>query len=363
MEFGMFYVLESPDGEFKRAYDEMLGQIEYGEELGFDSVWLAEHHSTAYGSIPNPAVAMAAIAERTKKIKIGSLISVLPLGNPIRIAEDYAMADIISGGRLQFGVGRGYQPTEFKQLGVSMERTRARFKEELEIITGLWENESFSYDGEFYQLDNVTLRPRPIQKKIPTYVGSISPETFDLVANMGLNIAATPTLSTLDELKGQLKDARETLISKGMNKKDIDFVVNLQMHVADNAEVVFEKTQDYFDWYFDYVGQLVPGGMVPETGERQEIPESYEAFGEVAKSMTGITYDQLRQAGTIHVDGPQKLIEEIEEMQETFGLTQLSCWQRIGGMSDKLVRESMERMATDVIPYFKKKAAKKKAYR
>lgn len=357
----MFYVLESPDGDFKRAYDEMLGQVEYGEEIGFDAVWLAEHHSTAYGSIPNPAVAMAAIAERTKRIKIGTLISVLPLGNPIRIAEDYAMVDIISGGRLQFGVGRGYQPTEFKQLGVSMERTRDRFKEELEIITGLWENESFSYDGEFYQLEEVTLRPRPIQKKVPIYVASISPETFDLVANMGLNLAATPTLSTLDELKGQLKEAKRILIEKGMKPEDIDFPINLQMHVADNAEVAFERTEEYFEWYFDYVPQLVPGGMVPKTGQRNEVASSYEAFAEVAKNMTSINFDQLRQAGTIHVDGPQALIEEIEEMQESFGLKQLSCWHRVGGMSDKLVRESMERMATDVIPYFKKKAAKQKA--
>ncbi|WP_085991183.1 LLM class flavin-dependent oxidoreductase [Oceanobacillus senegalensis] len=355
MEFGMFYVLESTDGEYKRIYDEMLGQIEFSEELGFDSVWLAEHHSTSYGSMPNPAVAMAAIAERTKRIKIGSLISVLPLGNPIRIAEDYAMADIISGGRLQFGVGRGYQPTEFKQLGVSMEDTRARFKEELEIITGLWTQDNFSYDGNFYQLEDVTLIPKPIQSPPPIYVASISPQTFDLVANMGLNLTATPTLSTLDELKVQLKDARETLIQKGMKPEDIDFPINLQMHVADNAEVAFERTQEYFDWYFNRVTSLVPGG------DGKKAAKSYEAFEEVAKGMSSITFDQLRAAGTIHVDGPQALIEEIEEMQEAFGLKQLSCWHRIGGMSDKLVRESMERMATDVIPYFKKKEAKQKA--
>lgn len=361
MEFGIFFVLESPDGDYKRAYDEMLGQVEYAEELGFDTVWLAEHHSSAYGSIPNPAIAMAAIAERTKKIKIGSLISVLPLGNPIRIAEDYAMADIISGGRLQFGVGRGYQPSEFRQLGVSMEDTRERFKEELEIITGLWTQDNFSYEGKFYQLEDVTLIPKPIQSPPPIYVASISPQTFDLVANMGLNLAATPTLSTLDELKLQLKEAREILIQKGMNPEDIDFPVNLQMHVGDNAEAVFEKAEKYFEWYFNYVPQLVPGGMVPKTAKQEDVAKSYEAYADVVKNMTSISYDQLRKAGTIHVDGPQALIEEIEDMQEKFGLKQLSTWHRIGGMSDKLVRESMERLAKDVIPYFKKKEAKKKS--
>lgn len=354
MEFGVFYVLESPDGDYKRAYEEMLDQIEYAEELGFDAVWLAEHHSTAYGSIPSPQVALAAIAQRTKTMKIGSLISVLPLGNPIRIAEDYAMVDILSNGRLQFGVGRGYQPGEFKMLGVDMEDTRGRFKEELEIIKGLWTNETFSYDGKYYQLDNVGIKPRPVQSPPPIYVASISPETFDLVADMGLNLAATPTLSTLDELKLQLRDARKTLIEKGMKPEDINFPINLQVHVSDNAEVAYERTGKYFDWYFDYVPMLVPGGKGEKTAK------SYESYGEVVKNMSNITFEQVRQAGTIHVDGAQSLIEEIEDMQEKFDLKHLSTWHRVGGMSDKLVRESMERMAKEVIPYFKEKAAKKK---
>lgn len=352
MEFGVFYVLESPDGDFKRAYDEMLGQIEYAEELGFDTVWLAEHHTSAYGSIPNPAVAMAAIAERTKKMKIGSLVSVLPLHNPISIAEDYAMVDVISGGRLQFGVGRGYQPQEFKHYGVDMSETRERFKEELDIILGLWTNESFSYNGKYYQLDNVSIRPKPIQKPPKIYVASISSQTFDIVADMGLNITATPTLGTLDDLIIQLKDAREKLIERGMKPEDIDFPINLQMFVDDNAEVAYEKTRQYFDWYFEVVGKIVPGAG----GEKAAA--SYEEWEAVAKNLSKTTFESLRQGGNMHVDGPQALIETIEKMQEAFGLKQLSCWHRVGGMSDKLVRQSMERMAKDVIPYFKKKAAK-----
>ncbi|SER86576.1 LLM class flavin-dependent oxidoreductase [Psychrobacillus sp. OK032] len=354
MEFGLFYVLESPDGDFKRAYDEMLGQIEYAEELGFDSVWVAEHHSSSYGSIPSPQVALAAIAERTKKMKIGSLVSVLTLGNPIRLAEDYAMVDVISNGRLQFGVGRGYQPGEFEILGVDMHNTRARFKEELEIIRGLWTNDSFTYNGEFYQLNDVSIRPTPIQSPPPIYVASISPETFDIVAEMGLNITATPTLSTLDELKVQLHDAREILIQKGMKPEDIDFPINLQVHVAENAEVAYERTGEYFKWYFDRVLSLVPGAK----GEK--AAKGYEAFADVAKNMSNITFEQMRQSGVIHVDGPQALIEQIEDMQEQFGLKQLSTWHRVGGMSDKLVRESMEMMAKEVIPYFKEKEAKQK---
>ena len=166
MRFGMFYVLESPDGDHRRAYKEMLGQIEYAEELGFDSVWLAEHHGSAYGSMPSPAVAAAAVAAITERLRIGIAVSILPFGNPVRIAEDYAMVDVISNGRLDMGVGRGYQPREFAMLGLAdqQQHSRAIFAESLDILIGLWENDTFSYQGEFYQIDNVSLSPRPVQR-------------------------------------------------------------------------------------------------------------------------------------------------------------------------------------------------------
>ena len=126
MRFGLFYVLESPDGDHRRAYKEMLGQIEYAEELGFDSVWLAEHHGSAYGSLPSPAVAAAAIATMTERLRIGIAVSILPFSNPVRTAEDYAMVDVISNGRLDMGVGRGYQPREFAMLGLADQQQHSR---------------------------------------------------------------------------------------------------------------------------------------------------------------------------------------------------------------------------------------------
>ena len=110
MKMGLFYVNECHDQNYERAYGEMLEQIQYGEELGFESVWLAEHHFSSYGSMPSPQVAAAAISQITKKMDIGIGVSILNFDNPVRIAEDYAMVDILSNGRLKFGAGRGYQP-------------------------------------------------------------------------------------------------------------------------------------------------------------------------------------------------------------------------------------------------------------
>ena len=109
MRFGLFLRAREPRRNFRRAYSEMFGQIEYAEELGFDSVWLAEHHGSPYGSMPSPAVAASAIAKFTERLRIGLAVSILPFANPVRIAEEYAMVDVISNGRLDMGVGRGYQ--------------------------------------------------------------------------------------------------------------------------------------------------------------------------------------------------------------------------------------------------------------
>ena len=140
MKFGVFFVCESPDRDFKRAYDEMLEQIDYAEHLGFDTVWLAEHHGSTYGSMPSGAVMAAAVAQRTKFIRIGLAVSILPFNNPVRIAEDYAMVDVLSGGRLDFGVGRGYQPSEYAMLGLADKQAQSReiFQESLDILIGLW---------------------------------------------------------------------------------------------------------------------------------------------------------------------------------------------------------------------------------
>src|SRR5262249_38274889 len=116
MRFGLFYVCEAPDGGVQRSYREMLDQVEYAEELGFDTVWLAEHHGSSYGTMPRPAIMAAAVAARTTRMRVGVMVSVLPFSNPVRNAEDWAMVDVLSGGRLDLGTGRGYQPREFAMM-------------------------------------------------------------------------------------------------------------------------------------------------------------------------------------------------------------------------------------------------------
>jgi alkanesulfonate monooxygenase SsuD/methylene tetrahydromethanopterin reductase-like flavin-dependent oxidoreductase (luciferase family) len=351
MRFGMFYVLECPDGDYQRAYKEMFGQIEYAEELGFDSVWLAEHHGSAYGSMPSPQVAMASIAKITERMRIGLAVSILPFDNPVRVAEDFAMIDVISNGRLDLGVGRGYQPREFKMLGLAdrQQYSREIFEEELDILVGLWENDSFSYNGKYFQLEDVSITPRPVQKpRPPLYVAAISPATFHLVRKYDMNVLVTPTLMSLDELKTFVLEAKKELVELGHDPLELNFPMNWQMHLAETEEEALTRPSEALDWYFNLVMKLVPKGPT--------APKGYEYMANLAEAFEqggGVSINDLRAAGIILLDTPEKVAAKIEEVRTEIGQQEIFCWMRIGGLEDEKVRASMKLFAEEVMPQFK----------
>ena len=353
MKFGMFYVLECPDGDFSRAYKEMLGQIEYAEELGYDSVWLAEHHGSPYGSLPSPQVAMAAIAKITERMRIGLAVSILPFDHPVRVAEDFAMVDVISNGRLDLGVGRGYQPREFKMLGLEDKQQHSReiFEESLDIIVGLWENETFSYKGKHFQLEDVTITPRPVQKpRPPLYVAAISPQTFHLVKKYDMNVLVTPTLMSLEELKTFVLEAKRDLVAAGHDPLELNFPMNWQMHLAETEEEALSRPSEALDWYFNLVMKLVPKGP--------NAPKGYEYMANLAdafEQMGGVDINMLREGGIILLDTPAKVRDKIEEVRTEIGQQEIFTWMRIGGLEDKKVRASMKLFAEEVMPHFQGK--------
>ncbi|WIX80965.1 LLM class flavin-dependent oxidoreductase [Amycolatopsis carbonis] len=353
MKFGVFYVLECRDHDFRRAYEEMLAQISYAEQLGFDEVWLAEHHGSDYGSMPSPQVAAAAVAERTSRMRIGIAVSNLTFDWPVRVAEDYAMVDVLSGGRLDFGAGRGYQPGEFHNMGVGdrQDVSREVFDEALEIVRGLWSKragEPFSFHGKHFDLTEVDCRPTPVQRPTPPiYVASISPETFHLAAAQGYNLLVTPTLMTLPELNRLVVDIKRSLITSGRDPLSLDFPMNWQVHLADTTEEALANVAEPLSWYYRHVLDLVPSGP--------RAPHTYERYAELvaaSEEAGGPTLDGLRDAGVVYAGDPAGLVAEIETLYEETGLQHLICWMRIGGLAHEKVLRSLELFAEHVLPRF-----------
>ena len=184
------------------VYADALEEARLADELGFEAVWLAEHHFSRYGICPSLAVLAAAIARETRRVRIGTSVVVAPFAHPLRIAEEWAMVDILSGGRLEFGIGRGYQPKEFRGLGVSMEKTRERFDEAVEVIRRAWTDERVTFEGEFFQVRDLHVLPRPLQKPHPPlWTAAVSPDTYTLAARRGFKILTAPSFTPWDLLR------------------------------------------------------------------------------------------------------------------------------------------------------------------
>ena len=212
MNFGAFFLSGSPAREDPSAVFARLEEyIVLAEELGYDSVWFAEHHFSNYGYIPNPLLLATRAAAITERVRIGTAVLVLPFWHPLRVAEDIALTDHLTGGRLEVGVARGYQPFEFRRFGLTFDQARARTDESLEILLRALTGEAFEWSSEQFEIPETTVLRAPLQQpRPPIWLAAHTPESFDLAARLGLNAFTTNSgrpLATLEEAWNAYQDA------------------------------------------------------------------------------------------------------------------------------------------------------------
>ena len=168
MKFGIFStVTKADERSAHQLFKENLEQVVYAEQLGYDSFWFAEHHFSTYSMIASPNLMVASAAQRTSRTKLGPAVNVLPFHHPIRLAEEGAMLDMISDGRLLWGIGRGIQPSEFVPWQVDHNQSREMFEEIHEAVVRAWTQPTFSYEGQFVNIPETTLEIRPVQQPHP----------------------------------------------------------------------------------------------------------------------------------------------------------------------------------------------------
>ena len=183
-------------GTHHSAIADELTLIRAADELGFDTCWLREHHFTDYGFLPNTMTMAAHVAAITEQIRIGTAVITLPLHHPVRVAEEIALVDVLSGGRVDVGVGRGYQSVEFDAFGVPLAEARARTDEALALLRALWTKDTVSHRG-IWDLDNVRLQPKPVQAPHPPlYYASVSPDSVIHYARQGIPFIVDSTVQT-----------------------------------------------------------------------------------------------------------------------------------------------------------------------
>ena len=334
MKFGVFYQLPCADEQSPaQRYQDTIGQVQLADELGFDAAWLAElHFNRRFSVMPAPMVIGAAMAQTTSRIRIGTAVHLVPLHQPIRLAEEAAALDVLSGGRSIFGIGRGAIPAHFQGYGVDQEDARERFLEGLEMVLGMWEHDDFSYRGKHFQAEGITVSPKPVQRPHPpVYIASNSPDTFNLVGELGHNILVAPTIVTVQGALSGLETYRSELEKNGHDPAAREVNVTVHVNVAEDesrARSGFEKTIN------NYLGTLRSGSG---RGSARAQTLDYETV-----------LDEYAAVGT-----PEQVSEKLDRFRERYGPDGFICWFNTGGMiPHEDVQHSMQLFAENVMPNF-----------
>ncbi len=353
MDFGMLHLFENPIGKTEhQIVREQMDLMRAAEDLGFDSIWPAEHHFTEYGYCASPVVSLAAIASVTKRIRLGTGIVVLPFNHPIRVAEDYAMLDLMSEGRVEFGVGRGYQPGEYRGFQIDQSKSRGMFNEALEIILQAWTQERVNFKGVHYQIKDQPVRPKPLQKPHPpVWVASLSEATFPMVGKWGFNLLCAPVFGFQGKAAdGLLLKYRNALQEGGFDPASRRVAALCMVYCAETTEQARREFADPVLWYYRTISRYV----APPAG--QEAIKTYELYTKTRDLAATITWEQLLEAGAVVCGDRDHCIEEIRKIRDRFGVSLLLCWTRLGGLDHRKVLKSMELMQKYVIPHFKREA-------
>src|SRR5262244_958201 len=256
MHVGLVMECDYRDGRTQEeAFAEAFSIVDVAEEHGIDGVWLAERHFAGPrrptdpmgGGIPSiasvPLVLAAAIATRTKRVRIGTGVSVLPLCHPVRLAEEAATVDQISKGRLDFGVGRSGFPRAYEGYAIPYAESRERFHEHLEVILQAWTNERFSYEGKYYACHDLCVLPKPYQKPHPPIrIAATTQETFPQVGEMGYPIFVGLRGFDVPQVSRHLAVYRQTLQEAGHASKG-DVFLRIPAYVAETAERAYTEPQ------------------------------------------------------------------------------------------------------------------------
>ena len=349
MKFGLHFQLpQAPNESAVERYRNSLAQAAHGETLGFESVWPVEQHFNAdFSLLPSPLLWLAALAERTQTMRLGIGIVLLPLSHPVRVAEEIATLDTLSNGRVEFGIGRGVFPSHFAGFGIPQDESRERLLEGLDLILKAWTQERFSFDGQFFQVENLSVVPKPVQQPHPPVrVASNTPETFELMGQLGYPILSASQVNTFPKLSELIPVYRQARQAAGHSNSDPDALTLLSpVFVAESPAQVRQIVEPSIMRFIQSLLDAFPA--VTDDGS-----EKSRLLQEAADRLRRTTYEQVCEVMAIY-ETPEACVERLKRLQEEFGMGRMICWFNTGGLvPHQEVLRSMELFADRVIPHF-----------
>ena len=350
MKFGLFHSVQLPDpdreGEY---YREALDQVLWAEQLGYDSVWFTEHHFSRHGIVSAPFSVLSYLAAKTSVIRLGTAVTVLPFHNPVQIAEEAATVDLLSGGRLDLGVGRGYQWGEYHKLNIAMDQADRRFHEALDVLVQGWTaREPFEHQGEFWTFNDMTVHPRPVQQPHPPlWVAASSQPSMDRIAAHGWNLLVGQGES-FSRVASQLDYFRAAVGEAGGNGDDAPGRVTVAraMYTASNFEQVVADARVPFMWFKETGNEV---GAPPER-RGELLPDNFAEYRRRFSAESSVDFKQMAEEVILFGD-PDEVSEKVEVLRQS-GVEKVILFVNYGGIEHRKVLDSLELFAKEVMPAF-----------
>ena len=331
------------------AFAEAFEEIDLAEELGLDTVWLGEMHFNPNRSVLSaPIIVATAIASRTKHLRTGMAVQVLPLIHPLRIAEETATVDQISQGRFELGVGRSGNVRAYDIMGIDYAESRERFQEALDIILQAWSGETFSYEGKYNTITNATLSPVPYQKPHPKVrIAASSEDSFGRIGRLGQPIFLGLRTMDVEELKGNLEEYKSEWKAAGHPGDGGDINVRVPVYLAPDEAEAIEEPRDSIEAFFSRQRELFEyslGRAGVEASEKRQ-----RRYDKLANS----TYEDLLETRVVF-GTPEQVVDRLHEFEEMLGITGITAELNPGGFLPKeAVHRSLALLTQEVMPEFK----------
>lgn len=348
MKFGLFHSVQLPDSsQQERYYREALEQVLHAEKLGYSSVWFTEHHFTRHGIVSATFSVLSYLAAATNSMRLGTAVTVLPFHNPVQLAEQTSTLDVLSNGRLDLGVGRGYQWGEFHRMGIPMNEATRRFEEGMEVLTRSWTaTEPFDHRGEFWSFNDLTVQPRPVQKPHPpVYVAASGPESLARVVRNDWNLLIGQA-ETQSQVADQVRLYQNSLAEADAEYTARRVVVARAMHCASSTEQARREAEIPFTWFRE-TGQEV---SAPPERRVELLPDEFAAYR--SRYTPDARFDFRARCEDVMLFGsPDHIAGRIGQLLEA-GVEKLIFFVNFGGIEHQRVLDSLALFASEVMPQF-----------
>ncbi len=348
MDFGYFTLSDNHYENNPRSANEFVADITaealYADEIGMHSAWIGEHHFNSLGVLSCPDLVLAYIAARTRHIRLAPAVTVLPLHHPIRVAEQWASLDLLSGGRVDFAAGRGYDAREYLPFKVSFADNQGIFEEGMELVRRLWSaDERISHSGRHYQFEDVRITPKPVQRPLPAYVASFSPPSIELAARLGCGLVVAPFAAAMSY--GGLRQVADLYHDScaRFGTRPQRLMCSYFTHFADTPAQEAAQRSRQIRYYRECVIPAFPGD--PKTA-----PPSYRYFVEIVDRLHKVKPEDLTE-NSVLLGTPARITETLKKV-EAAGFSEVILYFNVGLKPHSQVKEEMDRFMRDVAPEF-----------